>query len=180
MQLETPMITIIVGTNRRKSLSREIAEYYKNILIEKKVISQIVDLVDLPADFISTALYENNGKNENFNEIREKVQSSEKLVFIVPEYNGSFPGILKVFIDGLKYPEGVRDKKAALIGLSSGVQGGVLAMAHLTDIFNYLGMNVLALKPKLARIEQNFLEGKITNPLYNQLLHEQAEKLIKF
>ncbi|WP_172796060.1 NADPH-dependent FMN reductase, partial [Roseivirga echinicomitans] len=95
-------------------------------------------------------------------------------------YNGSFPGVLKTFIDGLKYPEGVRDKKAALVGISSGVQGGVFAMSHLTDIFNYLGMHVFALKPKLAAIESNFIDGKITNTLYNQLINTQIEKFIEF
>jgi len=175
-----PMITIVVGTNRKNSNSRKIADYYQGILKSKGAESQVVDLVDLPEDFLSNALYENNGKNEAFNAIREKVQSSDKLVFVVPEYNGSFPGVLKTFIDGLKYPEGVRDKKAALIGVSSGVQGGVFAMSHLTDIFNYLGMHVLALKPKLAGIEKNLSEGKVTDDLYNQLLEQQAEKLIEF
>ena len=174
------MVTIVVGTNRRKSISKKIAEYYQSILVSKNVDCQIVDLVDLPIDFTRTALYENNGKNEIFNGIRDRVQASEKLVFIVPEYNGSFPGILKSFIDGLKFPEGLRDKKAALVGVSSGIQGGVLAMSHLTDIFNYLGMNILALKPKLAEIEQHFSDGKITNNLYNQLLNDQIEKLIAF
>ena len=174
------MITIVVGTNRKNSVSRQVANYYKNILDAKGQESQIIDLVDLPGDFVGTALYENNGKNETFNAIREQVQSADKLVFVVPEYNGSFPGILKTFIDGLKYPEGVRDKKAALIGVSSGVQGGVFAMSHLTDIFNYLGMSVLAIKPKLAGIEKNFSEGKITNDLYNKLLNDQADRLISF
>ena len=174
------MITIVVGTNRKNSVSRQVADYYQGILNEKGAESQIVDLVDLPADFTTNALYENNGKSPAFNTIREKVQASDKLVFVVPEYNGSFPGILKAFIDGLKYPEGIRDKKGALIGVSSGVQGGVFAMSHLTDIFNYLGMHVLAVKPKLAGIEKNFEDGKITNKLYNQLLNDQAEKLISF
>lgn len=174
------MITIVVGTNRKNSNSRLIADYYKTILDSKGTESQVVDLVDLPHGFVEDALYDNNGKNEVFNAIRDKVQGSDKLVFVVPEYNGSFPGVLKAFIDGLKYPEGVRDKKAALIGVSSGVQGSVFAMSHLTDIFNYLGMHVLALKPKLAGIDKNLSDGKITNDFYNQLLEQQAEKLIEF
>ncbi len=174
------MITIVVGTNRQNSNSRIIADYYQTILASKGAESQVIDLVDLPDDFVANALYENNGKNEVFNRVREQVQSADKLVFVVPEYNGSFPGILKTFIDGLKYPEGLRDKKSALIGVSSGVQGGVFAMSHLTDIFNYLGMHVLALKPKLAGIERNMADGKVTNDLYNQLLEQQAEKLIEF
>ena len=174
------MITIIAGTNRKNSVSKSVAIYYQSILEAKEIQSQIVDLAELPDDFSRTALYENNGKNLAFNKIRERVQKSVKLVFVVPEYNGSFPGILKAFIDGLKYPEGLRDKKAALIGISSGVQGGVFAMSHLTDIFNYLGMHVLALKPKLAEIEKSFVAGKITNDLYNSLLHQQAESFIAF
>ena len=175
------MISIVVGTNRKNSMSAKIAHYYQSIL-ETKYDGpiQVVDLADLPGDFIGNALYDDNGKNPAFNVIRERVQSSEKLVFVVPEYNGSFPGVLKAFIDGLKYPEGVRDKKAALIGVSSGVQGSLIAMSHLTDIFNYLGMHVLALKPKLAGIEKHWDGEKITNALYNTLLHQQAEKLVKF
>lgn len=162
-------------------MSAKVAQYYEGILKSKfEGETQIVDLADLPADFTDTALYEKNGHNEDFNKLREQVQSSEKLVFIVPEYNGSFPGVVKAFIDGLKYPEGLRDKKGALIGVSSGVQGGVFAMSHLTDIFNYLGMHVLALKPKLAGIEKNWDGTRVTNDLYNQLLNQQAEKLVKF
>lgn len=175
------MITIVVGTNRKNSMSAKIAQYYQGILQSKfDGETQIVDLADLPADFTGTALYEQNGSNAEFNKLREQVQSSEKLVFIVPEYNGSFPGVVKAFIDGFKYPEGIRDKKGALIGVSSGIQGGVFAMSHLTDIFNYLGMHVLAIKPKLAGIEKNWDGTRVTNDLYNQLLHQQAEKLVKF
>tara|TARA_R110001592_G_scaffold337450_1_gene624080 strand:+ start:2179 stop:2625 length:447 start_codon:yes stop_codon:yes gene_type:complete len=148
--------------------------------MDKGVDTDIVDLVDLPHDFTGTALYENNGRNEVFNVMRNKVHAADKLLFIVPEYNGSFPGVLKTFIDGLKYPEGVKDKKAALVGISSGAQGAVFAMSHLTDIFNYLGMHVFAIKPKLATIESNFVDGKIINNLYIQLIHTQIDKFIEF
>ncbi|WP_172796050.1 NADPH-dependent FMN reductase, partial [Roseivirga echinicomitans] len=86
------MITIVVGTNRKNSVSRQVANYYRSILIDKGVDTDIVDLVDLPHDFTGTALYENNGSNENFNVMRNKVHAANKLLFIVPEYNGSFPG----------------------------------------------------------------------------------------
>ena len=92
--------------------------------------------------------------------LRDKVQSSDKLVFVVPEYNGSFPGVLKTFIDSLKYPQGVRDKKAGLIGVSSGVQGGVFAMSHLSDIFNYLGMHVFGTKTKIWRKKRTLMGRK--------------------
>ncbi|MDO6389121.1 NAD(P)H-dependent oxidoreductase [Pontibacter sp. BT731] len=174
------MITIITGTNRPSSNSRAVANLYAKLLDERQVENQILDLADLPADFTASALYDNIGTNPAFNELSAVIGESEKFVFIVPEYNGSFPGVLKAFIDGLSYPNTFRNKKAALVGLSSGVQGSGLAMSHLTDIFNYLGMHVLALKPRLAQFEKNYDGNAITNPLYLELLNQQIEQFIHF
>ena len=174
------MIKIIVGTNRKNSVSKVIAELYQQILKERGAESEILELEHLPKDFIETALYENNGRNEGYNAFHSRVKAGSKFVFIVPEYNGSFPGILKSFIDGMTYPNTFRNKKCALVGLSSGIGGGGIALSHLTDIFHYLGMNVLALKPKLAKIEQNMSDHLLTNRLYVDLLHTQADMLLEF
>lgn len=174
------MIKIIVGTNRKNSLSKTIAILYQEILLDRGAESEILELEQLPADFIETALYENNGKNEGYNAFHNRVKDGKKFVFIVPEYNGSFPGILKTFIDGMTYPNTFRNKKCALVGLSSGIGGGGIALSHLTDIFHYLGMHVLALKPKLAKIEQNMSDNLLTNRLYLDLLHTQADMLLEF
>jgi NAD(P)H-dependent FMN reductase len=101
-------------------------------------------------------------------------------VFVVPEYNYSFPGVLKAFIDGLKYPDSLTNKKAALVGLSSGMQGASVALSHLTDILMYMGVNLVGLQIKLSRIEANMEGTKITSPVYNQLLNTQVERLIAF
>ncbi|ELR71841.1 NADPH-dependent FMN reductase [Fulvivirga imtechensis AK7] len=173
-------IVIVCGTNRSDSVSYQIALIYKEILNHMGVGNELIDLSDLPHDFAFSALYENSGRNDAFNPFREIMVNHKKFVFIVPEYNGSFPGVLKTFIDGLKYPDTFRDKKCALVGISSGIQGGGLALSHLTDIFHYCGMHVLAHKPKLSHIERHFQEGTIINELYMTLLQEQAEKLIEF
>ena len=174
------MIKLIVGTNRNDSVSSKIASLYQSILTEKGVASEILLLSDLPADFTATALYENNGKNPAYNAFHDRVKEGKKFVFIVPEYNGSFPGILKTFIDGMSYPKSFANKKCALVGLSSGIGGGGIALSHLTDIFHYLGMHVLALKPKLAKIEQHMSDNLLTNRLYVELLHTQADMLLEF
>lgn len=174
------MITIISGTNRKNSVTKLIALHYQSILEDKNVETKIVDLEELPHDFIGTAMYENQGKNERFNPFQDQMHESQKFLFVVPEYNGSFPGILKTFLDGLKFPDTLRGKKCAMIGLSSGKQGGVIAMSHLTDIFNYLGMNVLALKPKLAQVESLIKNGELTDASSIKIMNDQAEALILF
>lgn len=174
------MITIIIGTNRREAVSRQIASYYQTLLTQRDIRTQLLDLHDLPSDFLTTALYENSGQNQAFNALSMMIASSEKFVFIVPEYNGSFPGVLKTFIDGLAYPSPLRDKKCALVGVSSGMQGGGLALSHLTDVLNYLGMHVLALKPKLALIEEHFDGQKFSYETYRDILDTQVAQLVAF
>jgi len=176
----TSSIVIIVGTNRPNSMSRRIAEYYQRLLNQYNTPSTILDLVDLPHDFTFTALYGNSGKNDVFNTLRNQIDSAEKFIFITPEYNGSYPGVLKAFIDGLPYPNSFTNKKAALVGLSSNMQGAITALSHLNDIFSYLGMNTLALRVKLAQIQAHFVDNEITNPLYKELLEIQAEQIIRF
>lgn len=174
------MIKIIIGTNRINANSEKIAVIYQEILKSFGASSDVINLNELPDDFVFTALYEHNGKNKGFNAIHNEVKVGRKYVFIVPEYNGSFPGILKSFIDGMTYPNSFKNKKCAMVGISSGIGGGSIAMSHLTDIVNYLGMHVLALKPRLAKIEENMSEDLLTNRLYLDLLKEQAQLLIDF
>jgi chromate reductase len=174
------MITIISGTNRVPSNSIKIAEYYKKLLESHGAESQILDLSKLPERFIFSALYENTGKDPEFNTLTEYIKNSDKFVFIVPEYNNSFPGVLKGFIDGLSYPNTFKNKKGALVGISSGVMGAALALSHLTDILNYLGMNVLAIKPRIPRVENNFKDGVILDPFVASLIENQVTAFLEF
>ena len=175
------MITVLAGTNRPNSRARRIANYYRTILTELGAESQLLDLAELPADFTTTALYAKAGTHLEFNGLATLLDAGDKLVIIVPEYNASFPGVLKAFIDGLPYPGGIQGKKAALVGLSSGGQGGLLAMAHLTDVLMYLGTTVLPQRVRLPFINQDLnAEHGLNHDLSRQLLREQAAALLAF
>ena len=175
------MITILAGTNRPNSRARHIANYYRTVLTSLHAESQILDLAELPADVMGTALYHNVGTNPDFNRLSGMLDAGPKLVIIVPEYNASYPAALKAFIDGLTYPSGLHGKKAALVGLSSGGQGGLLAMAHLTDVLMYLGTAVLPQRVRLPFINQDLNpEHGLNHDLSRQLLREQATALLNF
>ena len=98
------MITIISGTNRKGSVTYQMALLYQRKLKEKGVHSSIIDLKELPHDFAFSALYENTGKSEGFNRLIAPLKDSTKLIVVTPEYNGSFPGVIKTFLDGLQFP----------------------------------------------------------------------------
>lgn len=174
------MITIVAGTNRPLSKTIEVAHYYQQLLTRHGADCQILDLAKLPADFTYTALYDQSGQNEEFNVLHGMVEASDKFVFIVPEYNSSFPGVFKAFLDGLSYPSPLLNKKCALVGLSDGVMGNALGISHLTDVLNYLGMNVMAQKVRIPMMRNNFIEGRITDRFISELVEAQAGLLLSF
>ncbi|GHB51630.1 NADPH-dependent FMN reductase [Persicitalea jodogahamensis] len=174
------MITIVAGTNRPLSKTIEVAHFYRNLLLRHHTTSQILDLADLPDDFVFSALYNNTGQNDSFNALHDVMADSDKFVFIVPEYNNSFPGVLKAFIDGMSYPSVLTNRKCALVGISDGVQGNALGLSHLTDVLNYLGMNVLAQKVRIPFMQKNFIEGEIKDAFIAQLIDDQAKLLLRF
>ncbi len=174
------MITLISGTNRPNSLTLNIVKYYQSLLSIREISTQIMDLSTLPHDFVFSALYQNAGKNEQFNAFQKTIDENQKFVFVVPEYNGSFPGVIKAFIDGLRYPDSWEDKKIALVGVSAGMQGATLALSHLQDVLVYCGANVLGMRVKMPYIHQHFKENLITYEPYNQYLDKQIEKFLAF
>lgn len=171
------MILIISGTNRYQSRSKVIADIYSDILTQEGADNEVLDLNILPHDFLFSALYENALKHPEVNKLQEKIDNIEKIVFVISEYNGSFPGALKAFMDGLRYPDTFTGKKGALIGFSSNAQGAPLALSHMTDILHHLGMIVLPDKPKIPFIEDilNEEEKFIKKPFFHDLLVQQAK-----
>lgn len=172
------MITLISGTNRPSSRTRKVTDFYAGLLKQKGVEVKIVDLIDLPENF-PALVFRRQQQTEEVARIQQLIDRSSVVVFIVPEYNGSFPGALKTFIDLLRYPDSFKGKKGVLVGLGSGMQGSILALSHLTDILHYMGMHVLPQKVRLAMIDRYLENGQITEPLYLQLLDEQIEALLK-
>ena len=110
--------------------------------------------LDLRVAFESTPVNQVYGKLENsFEQIcKTHIEEVDKFVFIMPEYNGSFPGVLKYFID-MTPPPFFRGKKAAVVGVSSGRAGNLRGLDQFTSILNHLKVEVLANKPKLSGIE---------------------------
>jgi chromate reductase, NAD(P)H dehydrogenase (quinone) len=89
------------------------------------------------------------------------------MIFIVPEYNGSFPGILKLMFDISDYKKVWKYKKALLVGISTGRSGNVRGLEHLTSILNYLLVVVHPFKLPISSIhnlisESNELEDSAT------------------
>ena len=84
------MYTIISGTNRIGSHTEKVAKEYKRILAEKNIDAPIITLLNL------NVLHRNS---EIIKAEDEVLIPTDKFIFIIPEYNGSYPGVLKALID---------------------------------------------------------------------------------
>ena len=144
------MITIISGTNRPQSNTLKIARQYAQLMEKQGVKPQLLSLEIVPADIAFNELF--NKRSTMFQQILDEyIIPSTKFVIISPEYNGSFPGILKTFIDAI-HPDINRGKKAALVGVSTGRAGNLRGMDHLTGILNYLGFHVMPNKLPISNV----------------------------
>ena len=171
------MILILSGTNRPKSKTRIIAQQVYDQVLSQSNGEEVVlySLEDMPVDVLNDSMYMAANQNKVLTEIQDQlIIPATKWIIVCPEYNGSFPGILKLFIDALsirKYAETFKGKKVALIGVSSGRAGNLRGMEHLTGLLNYLGMYVFPSKLPISSIESAMdTENNLNEETKNALL----------
>lgn len=166
------MITIISGTNRLNSRTRKVAQYYYDYLAEKE---QEVKLLSL--EVLKTF-----GRNEHLVQLEaEFLIPAEKFIFIMPEYNGSFPGVLKTLLDQTDIRKCWWHKKALLVGLADGRGGNLRGIEHMTNILHYLKMNVHYDKLPISRINEEMDEwGRFFHELTRNAIGDQLDSFIRY
>ena len=170
---------IISATNRPGSSTLKVAKYYQKTLRQKGVDAGLLSLSDLPDNIIKSDLY--GQRSPEFQVIQGLINQTDKFIFIIPEYNGSFPGVLKVFIDACSFPDSFYDKKAALVGVSSGKYGNIRGIDHFTGVCHYVHLNVMSLKLHIAAIKAEFdAEGDLFKEDTIKFTNEQMDKFMKF
>ena len=168
------MITIIKGTNRKESTSLRVASVLKTLVESRGLDACILDLADLPDNFFQPAMYDVR-TNEFLNFIEGPIVQASQYIFVIPEYNGSYPGVLKLFLDALPI-EVLRGKYSSIVGIADGRAGNLRGQEHLTGVLHHLKMHVHYHKPKLSGITKAFdAEGNLVNEAYKKLLEEHTE-----
>lgn len=172
------MITIISGTNRSNSNTYKVASTCKEILDNRDCASQILSLEDLPNDFLFSEMYQEH--TEEFTKtIEQYLHQADKIIFVIPEYHGSYPGVLKSFMDAISSDD-VMNKKAMLIGVASGHAGGIRPLGHFTEVLHHLKVEVFSRKPKLSYIDKLLGPAGINNKNTKENLETQIMLFLAF
>ena len=166
------MITIIAGTNRKESNTKRIAEAYSNILQQKKIEHKILGL----------DVFEVYKRDEAFIAVeKEYLLPADKLIIVLPEYNGSFPGILKLMIDNTDVKNVWPNKKILLAGVSTGRAGNLRGMEQLTGVLLYLKANVFHNRLPVSIVHTLLNDdGELNDKPTLETLISQVDEFLKF
>lgn len=134
-------IAVIVGSIRRDSLNRKLAEAVIRLGPPDFSFS-LIPIADLPH-------YNQDDEDdppESVRRFKASIAQAQGLLFVTPEYNRSVSGVLKNAIDQASRPYGQSawtGKPAGIIGLSPGAAGTALAQQHLRNMLAYLDVPTL-------------------------------------
>ncbi len=129
-------IAVLVGSIRKDSLNRQLARAVET-LAPPEFRFDHVRIDDLP-------LYDQDFDQDypdTCTRLKREIESADALLFVTPEYNRSYPGVLKNAIDIGSRPWGKNSfagKPSSVIGISVGATGTALAQQHLRNVLGYL------------------------------------------
>jgi chromate reductase len=156
---------IIVGSNRRESINRKLAQALAR-LGGDKFEAKFIQIDDLP-------IY--NQDNEQpvpapAARMKSEIEASDAILFVTPEHTRSIPAVLKNAIDWGMRPWGKGSypgKPAAVIGTSGGVISTAVVQQHLKAVLSAVGMNVIGgeayiqLKPEMIDAQANVADETV-------------------
>ena len=166
------MYTIISGTNRTGSNTLKVAKEYQRLLKEKGIEAGLLSLEGLN-------LLE---RDKSFERIENDIITpTDKFLFIVPEYNGSYPGALKLLFDTGKSHAIWWHKKALITGVSTGRAGNLRGMEHLAGVLNHLKITVYPDMQPLSVVDKLMdASGKFTDANTVAIINNQLDHFIKW
>lgn len=175
----SPMLTLLIGTNRPNNNSLKVGRHIEEIYGDLKVPLRVLDLGKLPPEIFLPSSYLE--KPKSFQPFAEGILQSSGVHVISPEYNGGIPGVLKYFIDMLKFPESFERRPVCFTGIAAGIWGALRPIEQLQGVFGYRNAFIYPERVFLAQIHSLLDEnGRLNNPELLERLRKQAAGFVDF
>ena len=147
-------ILILSGTNRPNASALRIANIVAELYAVASIRAEVLSLTELSPEVFLPASYAT--KPPSMLALQQRVLDAAGLHIITPEYNGSFPGALKYFIDLLKFPESFEAKPVAFIGEANGAWGALRAVEQLQMVFAYRNAHLYPKRVFISAVKEKF------------------------
>lgn len=165
------MITIISGTNRAGSNSLKVAKLYEAALQKQNLACQILSLEEVDMSV----------RNDVFEKAEEQyLKAATSFIVVMPEYNGSFPGILKLMIDNSTIAPCWNNKKVLLAGVSTGRAGNLRGMEHLTGCLLHVKMLIHYNRLPISMVHTLFDEAGTASEILTSLIEQHSNEFVNF
>ena len=153
----------LVGSLRAASINRKIAELARRVAPDGVAVTVFEGLAELPFynEEIDDVMNTDAPPLAAVDALRAAAADADAALVVTPEYNGSYPAVVKNAIDWLSRPFGdsaLKGKPLAVIGGSFGQYGGVWAHDDTRKGFGIAGARVVE-SIKLS-VPFKTLEGK--------------------
>jgi chromate reductase, NAD(P)H dehydrogenase (quinone) len=143
---------VFAGSTRTDSLHRKLARAAAGELRRRGLDVTLIDLRDYPMPLYDGDMEAATGLPPAALEFRKLLAENDLLVIASPEYNGSFPALVKNTIDWTSRPAAAgerptalyRGKAAALLAASPGPSGGRRGLRHLRELLEMIGVSIVA------------------------------------
>jgi len=178
-------ILVFAGSTRADSFNRKLALAAAEALRKAGMEVTVVDLSDYAMPLYDGDMEAARGLPAHAKAFKELVRSHDALVIASPEYNGSFPAVVKNTIDWISRPEAgerhlaaFRGKKAMLLSTSPGPGGGRRGMRHLRELLEMIGVGVIATQVAMPKSGAAFgAAGELLREEDRQAVKQAAEEL---
>ncbi len=172
-------ITIISATDRPGSNALKVSNHIKEKYTELGADARVVSLMDFPLNDVAGGRY--GQKIHSVESFNRPILESDGLVFVIPEYNGSFPGIFKLFIDYLPFPSAFKGMPVAFVGEAFGAFGALRAVEQAQMVAGYRNAFQFPERVFISRVKEIFDEQSgLKVPLQAELLDSQIRNFIEF
>lgn len=172
-------ILIIAGTNRPGANALKIAAIVESIYHKQGIPAELYSLSQMPAELFLPSAYE--AKPASWMATQQRIVDSAGLHVISPEYNGSLPGVLKYFIDMLKFPESFDAKPVTFVGEAAGIWGALRPVEQLQAIFGYRNAMIYPVRVFIPQIHAKLdPAGQLNDPAIVERLEAQVKGFAEF
>lgn len=171
--MKKPFIPLILGTAREGRESEKVARFVYDEFIKLNLCeTQFIDVRDF---LFGKTVDDSATEVKAWQDIALK---ADGFFIVTPEYNHSFPGELKIFLDSL-YDE-YKGKPVALCGVSSGQFGGARMIDHVKTVLIELGMVTLRSCIQVPKVEEvSFVTGSKDSDVYKKRVITLVEELVQ-
>jgi azobenzene reductase len=166
-------IVIISGSTRTGRLSHRATIELAKRMAKRNIFAEVIDLAEYKLPILEDVAHNQTYKDTNIQKFAQKLNSADAMIFVSPEYHGSYSGALKNALDYV-WKEFAK-KPIGVVTATTGKFGGVNASTQMQLLVLSLGAFPMPYKLLVPYVDEAFNEN---GELIDESIAKSFEKFI--